>query len=231
MSGRLTFVTPADPTPPTSESRFPDPTEADADGLVGVGGTLEPDWLLDAYRHGIFPWPQEPEDPMLWWSPDPRAILPLDGIYVSRRLARTIRSGRFEVRRDADFAGVLRGCSTGPGRERTWLFEEMRAAYQTMHELGHAHSVETWRDGRLVGGVYGLAIGGVFAAESMFHRETDASKVALAALVDHLNERGYKLLDVQQWTPHTGRMGAVEVPRKDYLKRLHAALGIDAVFS
>lgn len=212
-------------------SRFPDPHFADADGLIAMGGRLDPDWLLDAYRHGVFPWPTGDGEPMLWWSPDPRAVLPLDGMRISRRLRRTIRSGRFEVACDADFAGVLTGCAEGPGREGgTWLTEGMRVAYQRMHDLGHAHSVEAWRDGRLVGGVYGLAIGGLFAAESMFHYETDASKVALAALVAHLNARGYQLLDIQQWTDHTGRLGAVEISRDEYLDRLERAIDAPVTF-
>lgn len=225
----------ADRSPPNAPqqapSRFPDPRSGGDDGLIAVGGRLEPEWLLDAYRHGVFPWPTEPDEPMLWWSPQPRAILPLDGMRISRRLARTVRSGRFAVRANTDFAGVLAACATGPGREGgTWLFPEMQAAYLKMHQLGHAHCIECWRDGRLVGGVYGVAIGGLFAAESMFHRETDASKVALAALVSHLNRRNYRLLDIQQWTPHTGRLGAVDISRDDYLSRLESALGVDASF-
>ncbi|MEN0109316.1 MAG: leucyl/phenylalanyl-tRNA--protein transferase [Planctomycetota bacterium] len=216
----------------TTASRFRDPRRARWDGLVHVGGELSPEWLLDAYRHGVFPWPSDetgPDEPMLWWSPDPRAVLPLDGMRVSRRLVRTIQSSRFQTTANRDFAGVMQGCATGPGRERgTWLTPVMRSAYQRMHELGHAHSVEAWRhDGamrRLVGGVYGVAIGGVFAAESMFRYETDASKVALAALVSHLRTRGYTLLDIQQWTPHTGTLGAVELPRAEYLDRLATAV-------
>lgn len=212
-------------------TRFPDPRLAGPDGLVAMGGRLDPDWLLDAYRHGVFPWPSGDDEPMLWWSPDPRALMPLDGLRISRRLQRTLRSGRFQTDCDTDFAGVLEGCATGPGREGgTWLTEGMRSAYQEMHRLGHAHCVETWREGRLVGGVYGLAIGGLFAAESMFHYETDASKVALAALVSHLNNRGYRLLDIQQWTRHTGSLGAVEVPRSDYLDLLANAIEAPITF-
>ncbi|QDT68418.1 Leucyl/phenylalanyl-tRNA--protein transferase [Planctomycetes bacterium MalM25] len=212
-------------------SRFPDPLLAGPEGLVAMGGRLDPDWLLDAYRHGVFPWPSRDDEPMLWWSPDPRALMPLEGLRVSRRLQRTIRSERFEVACDTDFAGVLEGCATGPGREGgTWITDGMRDAYQEMHRLGHAHSVEARREGRLVGGVYGLAIGGLFAAESMFHYETDASKVALAALVSHLNARGYRLLDIQQWTRHTGSLGAVEVSRSDYLERLAEAVEAPVTF-
>ncbi len=214
-----------------SSSLFPSANRASPEGLICVGGDLSVERLLDAYRHGIFPWPAYPGEPMLWWTPDPRAILPLDGMYVSRRLARSMHSGRFTVRANTAFARVLEGCATGHGREGgTWLMPDMIAAYTQLHELGHAHSVECWRDGELVGGVYGVAIGGAFAAESMFYRERDASKVALARLVEHLKARGYVLLDVQQWTPHTGRLGVVEIPRREYLKRLAAAVELSVTF-
>ncbi|QDV73418.1 leucyl/phenylalanyl-tRNA--protein transferase [Botrimarina mediterranea] len=216
-------------------SRFPDPRLADPEGLVAVGGRMEPEWLLDAYRHGVFPWPTGEDDPLLWWSPDPRCILPLDGFKASSRLRRRMRSGRFAVTFDQDFAGVMHGCATGPGREGgTWITKAIRTAYARLHRLGHAHSVETWiMEGdsrRLVGGVYGVAVGGLFAAESMFHRETDASKVALASLVQHLNERGFRLLDIQQWTAHTGSLGAAEVSRDDYLDRLARVVDLPVAF-
>lgn len=210
---------------------FPPPSEATPDGLVAVGGHLSPEWLLDAYRHGIFPWPVYDDEPMLWWSPDPRAILPLNDMKISRRLRRTLRSGKFQVTCNQAFAQVLTGCATGPGREDgTWLTQQMLDAYTIMHQLGHAHSFETWYQDQLVGGVYGIAIGGFFAAESMFYRQRDASKVALASLVDHLNRRGYQLLDVQQWTPHTGRLGVIEISRDDYLDRLAAAVRLPVTF-
>jgi leucyl/phenylalanyl-tRNA--protein transferase len=216
-------------------SRFPDPRLADPEGLVAVGGRMEPEWLLDAYRHGVFPWPTGEDDPLLWWSPDPRCIMPLDGFKTSSRLLRRMRSGRFEVTFDEDFVGVMYGCATGPGREGgTWITSAIRAAYGRLHKLGHAHSVETWivdgNERRLVGGVYGVAVGGLFAAESMFHYETDASKVALASLVQHLNERGFRLLDIQQWTAHTGSLGATEVSRDDYLDRLARVVDLDVTF-
>lgn len=230
-----------------ANSRFPNPSESHAEGLVAYGGLLEPDWLLDAYRHGIFPWPmtsEEPDpseppsqtklddEPMLWWSPDPRAIMPLDGMHLSKSLRKTLRSGRFEVKLDTAFAEVLVGCAEGPGREEgTWLTEEMQLAYYQMHRLGYAHSVEAWRDGRLVGGVYGLALGGLFAAESMFHYETNASKVALAHLVTHLRLRGFQLLDVQQWTEHTGSLGVIEISRETYLKKLKAVIDLPIDFN
>ena len=210
---------------------FPPASRASPEGLVAVGGRLSTERLLDAYRHGIFPWPAHSYEPMLWWSPDPRAMLPLDGVYVSRRLERRLRSGEFSIRRNTAFAEVIAACSVGPGREGgTWLTPEMIAAYTELHRLGHAHSVETWQNGELVGGVYGIAIGGLFAAESMFHRVRDASKAALVRLVEHLRERDYRLLDVQQWTPHTGSLGVVEISRQEYLARLAAAVDLPVAF-
>jgi leucyl/phenylalanyl-tRNA--protein transferase len=188
--------------------------------------------LLDAYRHGIFPWPSRPGDPMLWWSPDPRAILPLDGFHASRRLQRRLRSGEFALTVNRAFDEVIRACGVGPGRERgTWLTPEMIEAYAELHRAGYAHSVEAWQKGALVGGVYGVAIGGFFAAESMFYRVRDASKAALYRLVEQLRERGFELLDVQQWTPHTGRLGVVEIPRRTYLRRLQMAVLLPRTFA
>lgn len=210
---------------------FPPANRASPEGLVAVGGRLSTDRLLDAYRHGIFPWPNTSYEPMLWWSPDPRAILPLDGVYASQRLRRRLRSGEFSMRCDTAFEQVIAACGTGPGRQGgTWLTPAMVAAYTELHRLGHAHSVETWKDGELVGGVYGLAIGGLFAAESMFYRARDASKAALVRLVEHLSARGYRLLDVQQWAAHTGSMGVVEISRREYLERLAAVVDLPVTF-
>jgi leucyl/phenylalanyl-tRNA--protein transferase len=213
---------------------FPTPTSTTAEGLLCIGGRLSPEWLLDAYRHGIFPWPMWEDEPVAWWSPDPRAIVELNGLHVSRRLRRTIRRDRFRVTCDQDFSGVIGGCATASGRRgNTWLTPAMIAAYCRLHALGYAHSVEVWSDktssssggkGKLAGGTYGVAIGGLFAAESMFYHVRDASKIALAHLVAHLRARGFRLLDVQQWTPHTGRLGAVEIPRIEYLRRLADAI-------
>jgi leucyl/phenylalanyl-tRNA---protein transferase len=205
---------------------FPPAEDADADGIVGFGGKLSTAWLLDAYRHGIFPWPiGDMDEPMAWWSPDPRAIIDLERFHVSRRLGRTCESGRFSVSLDRDFPGVIRGCATAGDRVgNTWLTKRMIAAYIRLHRLGHAHSVEVWHEDELAGGTYGVAIGGLFAAESMFHLVTDASKVALVHLVEHLNKRGYVLFDIQQLTPHTSRFGAVEIPRSEYLTRLAEAI-------
>src|SRR5262245_25305266 len=204
------------------------PEEAESDGLVGVGGRLDPGLLLTAYRQGVFPW-YNAGGPVLWWSPDPRAIFELDGLHVSRRLARTIRSGKFTCTVNRDFAGVMRGCAERR-IEGTWITPAMTAAYGELHRLGHAHSVEAWQDGELAGGVYGVAVGGLFAGESMFHRRTDASKVALAFLADRLRARGFVLFDIQFLTPHAASLGAVEIPRAEYLRRLRKAVALDVTF-
>ncbi len=211
---------------------FPPAEELDPEGLVGLGGQLTPEWLLDAYRHGIFPWPVgDPQAPIAWWSPDPRAIIELDRFHVPRRLARTIRSGRFEITCDRDFRRVIRACATAPDRRgETWLTPQMIEAYVWLFELGHAHSVEVWHRGQLAGGVYGVSIAGLFAAESKFYRVRDASKVALVHLVDRLRACGYALLDIQQHTPHTAQFGAIEIPRHQYLTRLAKALAQPVTF-
>jgi leucyl/phenylalanyl-tRNA--protein transferase len=207
--------------------RFLNPALADAMGLVGIGGDLRPQWLLQAYRRGIFPWYDE-GDPILWWSPDPRAIFELDGMHVPRRLQRTIRAGRFTVTVNRAFGDVLRGCAQRP--EGTWITADMMQAYQTLHQMGHAHSVEAWKNGDLAGGIYGVAVGGLFAGESMFTRQRDGSKVALVSLVERLRERGFQLFDIQMLTEHTARLGAVEIPRQEYLTRLHKALACRVTF-
>ena len=204
------------------------PELADEYGIVAVGGDLSPERLLTAYRRGVFPW-YDATTPILWWSPDPRAIFEIDGLHISRRLARTIRSGKFQVTIDRDFAGVIRGCADRPG-DGNWITPDMLAAYETLHRLGYAHSVETWREGILAGGIYGVAINGFFAGESMFSRVSDASKVALAFLMKHLRSRGFLLFDIQFLNPHTQRMGAIENSRDDYLRRLGQALRSPALF-
>lgn len=204
------------------------PELADETGLVAVGGDLSPGRLLDAYRRGVFPW-YDLGYPVCWWSPDPRAIFELDDLHVARRLRRTIRSGRFRLTVNQDFAGVIRGCADR--EEGTWILPEMIAAYETLHRLGHAHSVEAWYGDELAGGVYGMAVGGLFAGESMFTRVSDASKVALAFLVDRLRERGFQLFDIQFVTDHTRRLGAVEVSRAEYLARLRRAVRLPARFA
>lgn len=191
--------------------------------------TLTPDGVELAYRHGIFPMADERSDQVLWFRPDPRALIPLDGFHVSRSLARTLRRGLFEIRVDTDFEGVMRGCADR--REGTWISERFVEVYGALHRARKAHSVEAWREGRLVGGTYGVMLGGAFMAESMFHRETDASKVALAALVQRLRERGFALLDVQYVTPHLRSLGAVEITRREYERRLQQALALDCRFA
>ena len=200
--------------PPPLRWAFPPVADADADGLVGVGADLEPGTVLAAYRRGMFPMPLGAHGPIGWWSPDPRAVIPLDGLRVTRSLRRNLR--RYEVRVDTAFADVIDACAD-PVRPHGWISPEIRRAYRTLHDLGWAHSVEAWScdDGELVGGLYGLAIGGLFAGESMFHRRTDASKAALVTLVGLLRGDGVagRLLDVQWQTPHLASLGAVEVAR------------------
>ena len=206
----------------TNDLPWIDPESAGPDGLVGVGGDLRPGTLIRAYSEGVFPWFNE-DDPILWWSPDPRTIIELDGLHVSRSLARTIRSGKFRVTVNQSFGAVIRAC--GERREDgTWLTAEMIAAYEELHRLGHAHSLESWVGPTLAGGIYGVAIGAFFAGESMFYRIRDGSKVALVALVDRLRERGYELFDVQMRTEHTTRLGALDIPRSEYLRRLRSAV-------
>ena len=205
---------------PACRFRFPDPSRADAEGLVAHGGDLAPSTLIAAYRQGIFPWPYD-EASLLWWSPDPRAVLPLDALHVSRSLARTLRSGRLRVTLNAAFPAVIDGCAA---REETWITPAVREAYVRLHALGWTHSVEVWgADGALAGGLYGVAIGGLFAAESMFHRVPDASKVALVALVQHARRVGITLLDVQVPSPHLASLGVRAISRREYLTLLTAA--------
>ena len=217
----------ADPPPGGWEPPWRDPAGADAYGLVGVGGDLGPRTLLAAYRAGVFPWYSD-GDPLLWWSPDPRAVFEFDGIHCSRSLARAIKSGRFRTTVNQQFEAVMRACGT-TRPDGTWVTEGMVAGYAELHRRGHAHSLEVWAeatpgDWRLAGGIYGVAQGGLFAGESMFHHVRDASKVALVALGDHLRARGYTLFDTQMVTNHTTTMGAVEIPRAEYLSRLADAL-------
>jgi leucyl/phenylalanyl-tRNA---protein transferase len=183
---------------------------------------FSPEGLEFAYRHGVFPMWDDESDLIYWFQPDPRTILPLDGFHTSRSLVKTIRQGKFRVTFDQDFEGVMRGCADR--EEGTWINEDFIEVYGELHHQGKAHSVECWRNGRLVGGTYGVSFGGAFMAESMFHYETDASKVALAALVQRLNERGFTLLDVQYLTPHLQSLGAIEIPHREYYRRLQIAL-------
>lgn len=199
-----------------------------AKGLVGIGGDLTEATLLAAYRAGIFPW-FSPGEPILWYSPDPRFVLPLESFHAPRSLLRTMARGRFEIRWDTAFGEVIRLCSrvsetTAAELTTTWIGPEMIEAYERLATSGYAHSVEAWRDGRLVGGLYGVSLGGAFFGESMFSAERDASKVALVALVDRMRAWGLDLLDCQVQTDHLARFGAIEIPRTEFLRRLVVAL-------
>jgi leucyl/phenylalanyl-tRNA--protein transferase len=187
------------------------------------------DLLISAYTSGWFPMAVEDGD-IRWYSPDPRGIIPLDTFHAPKRLGRTVRQGRFEVRVDSDFAGVIHACAERQDEEGSWIDDQILESYCQLHAIGIAHSVETWQDGSLVGGLYGVALGGAFFGESMFHRVNDASKVALVALVERLRDRGYRLLDTQWVTEHLLQFGAVEVPRRRYLRLLSDALKVDATF-
>ena len=208
--------------------RFPPVDVATPEGLLAVGGDLRPERLLEAYRHGIFPWYSD-DQPILWWSPDPRAVLFPAKLHISRSLKRSLRPGIFSVTLDACFRDVMRSCAAPRSQYPdggTWITAAMLEAYTRLHELGYAHSVETWQEGRLVGGLYGVALGGAFFAESMFTRVPDASKVALVSLVRQLQAWGFRLMDCQQSSSHVMALGAEAIPRRDFLDYLTAALAI-----
>ncbi len=191
-----------------------------ANGLLCAGGDLSPERLIDAYRHGIFPWFSAGE-PILWWSPDPRMVLLPSEVKISRSLAKTLRHGHYAVRLDTAFAEVIHACVQPRNEDSgTWITPEMQAAYCRMHELGYAHSVETWIDGKLCGGLYGMAIGRAFYGESMFSRATDASKIALAHLARLLECKGYAVIDCQMSTPHLASLGAREISRRQFVQGL-----------
>ncbi|MCR9244718.1 MAG: leucyl/phenylalanyl-tRNA--protein transferase [bacterium] len=206
---------------PESPARFPDPRLYDGQGLVAVGGDLSQARLLAAYRRGIFPWYDIGYPPM-WWSPDPRAILEPRELHVGRSLRRVLERGGFELAWNTCFERVMGECGRGRD-EGTWIMPEMVQAYARLHRAGHAHSLEVFEAGELVGGIYGVQLGAAFAAESKFHRRTDMSKVALVALVRSLAAAGIELLDVQFVTDHLARLGAREIPRREYLARLAVA--------
>lgn len=197
--------------------RFPPVEQAltEPDGLLAAGGSLQPDILLDAYRHGIFPWYSEGQ-PILWWSPDPRCVLFPEKLKISRSLRKTLNKGLFGITENTAFREVMQACA-GPRRRETgtWITADMLNAYCRMHELGHAHSIECWRDGHLVGGLYGMRIGQMFFGESMFSRETDASKAALAHLCRHVQPR---LIDVQVYSAHMASLGAELIPRARFIR-------------
>jgi len=210
---------------------FPDPRRAQRGamaGLVAIGGDLSVPRLLLAYRSGIFPWSV---DPITWWSPDPRAIFDLPSFRPPRSLARLLRRGAFTVTVNRAFRAVIEGCARPEHPRQQWLTPPMIAAYVQLHEAGHAHSLECWAGGELAGGIYGVAVGGLFAGESMFYRVSNASKVALCHLIERLRARGYALFDIQMVTPITGQLGAREISRLDYLARLKRAVDLPCHFS
>jgi leucyl/phenylalanyl-tRNA--protein transferase len=204
---------------------FPDPRQASDEGLLAWGGDLSPTRLLYAYRKGIFPW-FNADDPILWWSPDPRMVLYPDRFRITKSFRRVLRNGAYEVRFDHDFASVIRACGQipRPGQEGTWLHPQMQEAYIELHRQGFAHSVETYMEGELVGGLYGIALGRAFFGESMFARRSNASKIALAALRGVLAAKSYDFIDCQVETDHLRSMGAVTIPRERFLDELDAAL-------
>jgi leucyl/phenylalanyl-tRNA--protein transferase len=222
--------------PPKTRVRFPDPARAPSHGVVALGCDFAPGTLLSAYRTGIFPWPHGNEEDeqgaplVLWFSPEPRCVFPLESEpHWSRSLRRTLRRHPYEVTVDEDFAGVMRLCGETRANA-TWIIPELVVGYQRLHELGWAHSVEVWANDEdrreLVGGIYGVSIGGLFAGESMFHLRTDTSKIAFASLVERLRGAGYALFDVQVKNPHLESLGCIEIPRRDYLARLASALTV-----
>ncbi len=207
------------------EPVFPPPDYADPSGLLAVGGDLSNERLLEAYRVGIFPWYSD-DQPILWWSPDPRLVLDLTAFKISRSLRKTLKKGVFQVTFDRAFEEVIKACAVVPraAQNGTWITEEMREAYINLHGLGYAHSVESWFGGKLAGGLYGVSLGKSFFGESMFHLKTDASKVALATLVEKLKSWDFHFIDSQMTTEHMVRLGAKELPRRIFLKRLQSAL-------
>ncbi len=213
----IPYLGPLDLFPPVESAR------EDMGGLLAVGGDLLPDRILDAYRRGIFPWGTVDGQP-LWYSPDPRMVLFPEEFRLTRSLRKTLRAGAFEVRFDSDFPGVMAACASTPrdGQDGTWITPEMRHAYTRLHELGWAHSVETYADGVLVGGLYGMAIGRMFYGESMFSRRSDASKVAFAHLIEFLVTHQFGMIDCQMYTDHLASLGGREIPRAEFLARLSA---------
>jgi leucyl/phenylalanyl-tRNA--protein transferase len=202
---------------------FPPVDSADEMGLLGLGADLEPGTLMAAYRSGIFPMPIGPANDVGWWSPDPRAIIPLDGLHVSRSLKKSL--AKYDFSFDAAFDEVVAGCAD-PARPHGWITDEIHQAYRRLFDLGWVHSIEVWDGaGGLAGGLYGVAVGGLFAGESMFHRARDASKVAVVRLVEKLRQDGLDLFDVQWPTPHLASVGAIEISRQRYLGALKAAIG------
>jgi leucyl/phenylalanyl-tRNA---protein transferase len=223
---RLPWLHGDNPFPPTSQALGP---ETDAPGLLAAGGDLSPERLTEAYRHGIFPWYGEGQ-PLLWWSTDPRMVLPVEEFKLSRSLRKTLqrflRTPGCEIRFDGDAPTVIAACAAAPreGQDGTWIVPDMVQAYVRLYRLGRVHSVETWVDGRLVGGLYGVALGRMFFGESMFARRTDASKIALAALIAFCRAHGIALIDCQQQTAHLASLGARPIPRSQFEAHLRRAV-------
>jgi len=208
--------------------KFPDPELANEDGLLAVGGSLEAEMLLSAYQQGIFPWSVKP---ITWWSPDPRAIFEIDTFSLSSRMERAFRNSKLSYSLNTCFSEVIKSCATkGSDRNSTWISREFIKAYCRLHELGFAHSAEAWLDGELVGGIYGVAIGGFFAGESMFHTVTNSSTLCLKFLMEHLKSKGFVLFDSQVASPHTYRLGVTDISRREYLERLRFALSLKCKF-
>lgn len=209
---------------------FPSPHLARHDGLLCLGGDLTPERILLAYQNGIFPW-FSPGDPLLWWSPDPRLVIVPGRLKVSRSLKKKINRNVYTITMDQAFERVINACADSPNRrgQGTWLVQEMIEAYTGLHEKGYAHSVEAWKAGTLAGGLYGIALGGCFFGESMFSTMADGSKTALAALDHHLVEHNFDLIDCQVRTDHLVSMGGIEIPRKDFLTRIHSSLEKETV--
>src|SRR5687767_7647832 len=221
----IPFLNPHDPFPPVERAL------TDPNGLLAAGGDLSAARLLDAYAHGIFPWFGD-DDPLLWWSPDPRMVLVTSELHVARSLRRVIKSGRYAITLDTAFADVMSGCSEPRAdHDGTWITREMKAAYRELAALGHAHSVEAWSAGELVGGLYGVAVGRMFYGESMFTRRRDASKVALVYLVRQLERWGFEMVDCQMSTGHLASLGAHDIPRAEFLKSVQRLIQLPGVAS
>lgn len=210
---------------------FPPLDHADESGLLAVGGDLSVPRLLKAYRSAVFPWPIGEDYPLTWFSPNPRAVMELDRYHASKSLLKKVRQARYECTINRCFHSVITACAApSPGREGTWITEELKAAYLKLHEEGHAHSVEIWEDSELVGGLYGVSVGGLFSGESMFSRRSDASKLALYHLVERLKAQGFGLLDIQQRTDFMVSQGATEMRRSAYLARIEKLVDLDRSF-
>ena len=208
---------------------FPPVRLAEPNGILAVGGDLSPDRLLMAYRSGIFPWYSD-DEPIIWWSPDPRFVLFPDELCISRTMRQVLKRRTFDITLDRDFRGVIRGCQGPRKKERgTWITEEMMEAYIRLHDLGFAHSAEAWRDGELAGGLYGISLGRCFFGESMFTRASNASKAAFIVLVRKLNELGFVIIDSQVYTGHLESLGARHIPREEYIEHVNRGLTFDTI--